>query len=36
MYDSGYIAVVSEDYYTFIKPLDPKLWEKVEKLNVES
>ncbi len=26
MYDSGYLAVVTEDYYTYIKPLDPKKW----------
>lgn len=30
MYDSGYLAVVSEgDYYMSITPLDPKIWEKV-------
>ena len=27
MYDSGYLAVVSEDFYTYITPLDAKEWE---------
>lgn len=30
MYDSGYLAVVSEDYYTCIKPLDPSRWKVVK------
>ena len=31
MYDSGYLAVVSIDFYTHIEPLDTKLWKKVVK-----
>lgn len=27
MYDSGYLAVVTEDFYTYITPLDAKEWE---------
>lgn len=37
MYDSGYLAVITEDFYTYIQPLDVATWEKVEtkcKLNV--
>lgn len=30
MYDSGYLAVVTYDFYTFTEPLDPKIWEKIE------
>jgi hypothetical protein len=26
LYDSGYLAVVHEDFYTTILPLDPKEW----------
>lgn len=29
MYDSGYLAVVTEDFYTHVSPLDPKVWKKV-------
>lgn len=31
MYDSGYLAVVKEDFYTTVFPLDPRLWEVVIK-----
>lgn len=31
MYDSGYLAVITEDYYTYIQPLDVATWKKVEK-----
>jgi len=31
MYDSGYLAIVEEDWYTYIKPLDTKIWRKVVK-----
>lgn len=34
MYDSGYLAVVKEDFYTYIVPLDPKIWETVVKVNI--
>ena len=27
MYDTGYLAVVTEDFYTFISPLSIKEWE---------
>jgi hypothetical protein len=26
MYDSGYLGVVTEDFYAYIVPLDPKKW----------
>ena len=26
MYDSGYLAVVTEDFYVYIEPLDPAKW----------
>lgn len=26
MYDSGYLAVVTEDFYTYIEPLNPSEW----------
>lgn len=29
MYDSGYLAVVTEDFYTTVLPLDPYVWEVV-------
>jgi len=29
MYDSGYLAIVDVDYYTYLTPLDPKKWQKV-------
>ena len=29
MYDSGYIGVVTEDFYTYISPLDPREWKIV-------
>lgn len=31
MYDSGYLAVVKEDYYQYVSPLDTKVWKKVIK-----
>jgi len=31
MYDSGYLAVVTYDFYVSIEPLDLKIWEKVMK-----
>lgn len=31
MYDSGYLAVVTDDFYTHIEPLDPKTWKSVVK-----
>lgn len=31
LYDSGYAAVVTEDFYTFIEPLDTKEWEVIMK-----
>jgi hypothetical protein len=31
MYDSGYLAVVTTDFYTTIEPLDPKTWRVVHK-----
>lgn len=31
MYDSGYLAVVTEDFYTYISPLDPKEWKVVKR-----
>ncbi len=30
MYDSGYLAVVTDDFYTQITPLDPKVWKLVK------
>jgi hypothetical protein len=32
MYDSGYLAVVTHDFYVYIEPLDAKIW-KVEYKN---
>ena len=29
MYDSGYLAMVTEDFYTHIEPLDTKLWKPI-------
>ena len=29
MYDSGYLAVVNEDFYTTVRPLNPKWWKIV-------
>ncbi len=29
LYDSGYAAVVTEQFYTFITPLDPRVWKVV-------
>ena len=26
MYDSGYLAVVTEDFYQYVMPLDPTEW----------
>lgn len=31
MYDSGYLAVVTVSFYTYISPLDTKLWQVVVK-----
>ena len=31
MYDSGYLAIVSEDFYTHIEPLDTSVCEKIIK-----
>lgn len=33
MYDSGYLAVVTEDFYTFIEPLDNRLYQTIIKDN---
>jgi len=30
MYDSGYLAVVTQDFYTSIEPLDYHIWKKVD------
>jgi len=35
MYDSGYLAVVRVDFYTYVEPLDPKEWRCVTKDNAE-
>ena len=35
MYDSGYLAVVSEDFYQYIQPLDCKTWRLVSKAKRE-
>ena len=29
LYDSGYAAVVTEDFYSYIEPLDTKIWKVV-------
>ena len=29
MYDSGYLAVVTVDFYTYIEPLSPKEWNTI-------
>ena len=34
MYDSGYLAVVEEDYYTHITALDYTVWKAVIKENI--
>jgi hypothetical protein len=34
MYDTGYLAVVKEEFYTYIQPLDPKEWELIIKPNL--
>ncbi len=31
LYDSGYAAVVTEDFYTYIEPLDTKEWRVIMK-----
>jgi hypothetical protein len=31
MYDSGYLAVVTEDFYTFINPMNVSRWKAVFK-----
>lgn len=33
MYDSQYLAVVTEDFYKYIEPLNPKEWKLVVKYN---
>ncbi len=32
MYDSGYVAVVSHNFYTHIEPLDTKVWKVINKM----
>lgn len=34
LYDSGYAAVVRQEFYTHIEPLDPKEWKVVMKDNL--
>lgn len=34
MYDSGYLGVVTEDFYTYICPLSSKEWKIVVKENL--
>ena len=29
MYDSGFLAEVTEDFYTYVKPLNPQYWRTV-------
>ncbi len=36
MYDSGYLAIVTEDFYVYIEPLDPKIWKTVLTENKEN
>ena len=31
MYDSGYLAKVTEDFYTYMEPLDVHVWQRVIK-----
>ena len=31
MYDSGYLAVVTEDFYTYINPLNTAIWKTIIK-----
>jgi len=31
MYDSGYIAIITEDFYTYISPLDIKIWRVIKR-----
>ncbi len=33
MYDSGYLAVVTEDFYQYVAPLDAKEWRVVKAPN---
>lgn len=35
MFDSGYLAVVTQDFYSHITPLDPKIWQTVIKENLK-
>ncbi len=35
MYDSGYLAVVEQDFYTYVTPLDTKIWKTVVKDNID-
>lgn len=35
MYDSGYLAVVTEDFYQHVTPLDVKEWRAVKAPNAE-
>lgn len=30
MYDSGYLGVATEDFYTYLDPLNPKEWKIVK------
>ena len=34
LYDSGYAAVISKDFYTHVEPLDPKVWKVIIKQNI--
>lgn len=36
MYDSGYLAEVTQDWYTYIKPLDTNVWKVVVKDNIKN
>lgn len=33
MYDSGYLAVVTEEFYVYIQPLDPTEWKIVHRIS---
>lgn len=35
MFDTGYLAVVEEDFYTYITKLDNKIWQTVVKNNID-
>lgn len=32
MYDSGYLAVVTQGFFTYIEPLDRRVWKKIERV----